>query len=119
MSELVKRYTVWDAYITLPHGTKLVGACAYDALAQRCRELEHRLEVKEEFYQDALHSHIVLVAQRDTLRAEVERLRGALGRISKLAGESECSSTPCSRQQLQFTAIMQQADAAMAAKEEV
>jgi hypothetical protein len=76
---------------------------------------------------DALRAENVKLAEwyseagvrEDTLRAEVERLRGALGRISKLAGESECSSTPCSRQQLQFTAIMQQADAAMAAKEEV
>ncbi|CAD5377334.1 hypothetical protein OF001_U20261 [Pseudomonas sp. OF001] len=45
-----------------------------DALTQRCLELEHALGVKEEFYQDALHSHIALASQRDALRAEVDRL---------------------------------------------
>lgn len=50
-------------------------ASDFDALQQRCRVLEHSLQVKEEFYQDALHSHVVLASQRDALRAEVERLR--------------------------------------------
>lgn len=46
-----------------------------DALTQRCLELENALAVKEEFYQDALHSHIALASQRDALRAEVDRLK--------------------------------------------
>lgn len=34
--------------------------------------LNHALAVKEEFYQDALHSHIVLAKQRDELRAQLD-----------------------------------------------
>lgn len=37
--------------------------------------LKHALDVKEEFYQDALHSHIVLARQVNQLRAELEALR--------------------------------------------
>lgn len=65
-----------DPSSEIPPGfSGLVLSSAYDDLARRCRELEHSLEVKEEFYQDALHSHIVLASQRDSLRAEVEALR--------------------------------------------
>lgn len=47
----------------------------YDALLSERDALKHALDVKEEFYQDALHSHIILAQQRDQLRAEVDALK--------------------------------------------
>lgn len=44
-------------------------------LAAERDALKHALDVKEEFYQDAIHSHVVLAKERDQLRAEVEALR--------------------------------------------
>ena len=69
-----------------PEHREYVKATDYDALQSRLdaaeREksaLRHALDVKEEFYQDALHSHIVLnakVAKRDAvLRETADSLR--------------------------------------------
>jgi hypothetical protein len=69
-----------------PEHSEYVKATDYDALQSRLdaaeREksaLRHALDVKEEFYQDALHSHIVLnakVAKRDAvLRETADSLR--------------------------------------------
>lgn len=75
MSEQVRRYR----FLIDGSHKGVVLASDYDALAQRCRGLEHSLAVKEEFYQDALHSHIVLVSQRDALRAEIDEARRTAG----------------------------------------
>ncbi|WP_417585419.1 Lar family restriction alleviation protein [Pelagibacterium sp.] len=48
---------------------------ALSAVTAERGALKHALDVKEEFYQDALHSHIVLARQVNQLRAEVEALR--------------------------------------------
>lgn len=77
----VKRYNCQipaDSLFGANRYQQVVLASDYDALAQRCAELEHSLAVKEEFYQDALHSHMSLVSQRDTLRAKVERLQSEM-----------------------------------------
>jgi hypothetical protein len=50
-------------------------SAALSAVTAERDALKHALDVKEEFYQDALHSHIVLAQQRDQLRAEVEAMR--------------------------------------------
>lgn len=50
-------------------------APAISAVTAERGDLKHALDVKEEFYQDALHSHIVLARQVNQLRAEVEALR--------------------------------------------
>ncbi|MGV6475401.1 hypothetical protein [Azotobacter vinelandii] len=62
-----------------------------DRLAERCRELEAKLSVKEEFYKDAIHSHVSLAQQRDTLRAEVAQARGTAEywKAEHLAGNAE------------------------------
>jgi hypothetical protein len=76
----VKRYELHfaaDSMLKVDEAGRFVLASDYDAMAQRCAELEHSLAVKEEFYQDALHSHVSLAAQRDALRAEVDRYRAA------------------------------------------
>lgn len=73
----VKRYELHfaaDSMLKVDDAGRFVLASDYDALAQRCAELGHSLAVKEEFYQDALHSHVSLAAQRDALRAENVKL---------------------------------------------
>lgn len=45
-----------------------------DQLVWQCKELEAALHSKEEFYQDALHSHVSLAKQRDQLAERVESL---------------------------------------------
>ena len=86
MNEQVKRYgPTCDCMSEMAWGD-YVRASEYDALQSRLdaaeREksaLRHALDVKEEFYQDALHSHIVLnakVAKRDAvLRETTDSLR--------------------------------------------
>lgn len=64
----VKRATVWQADYSWPDDLEVVPAEDYDALAQRCRELEQCMS-------DPINK---LVRERDTLRAEVEQLQQAL-----------------------------------------
>lgn len=60
---------------------------ALSAVTAERDALKHALDVKEEFYQDALHSHIVLAQQRDQLRAEVERYVPLHEAVQRAAGE--------------------------------
>lgn len=50
-------------------------SAALSAVTAERGALKHALDVKEEFYQDALHSHIVLARQVNQLRAKLEALR--------------------------------------------
>lgn len=61
-------------------------SAALSAVTAERDALKHALDVKEEFYQDALHSHIVLAQQRDQLRAEVEAMRKDAERYRWLRG---------------------------------
>lgn len=45
-----------------------------DQLVWQCKELEAALHSKEEFYQDALHSHVSLAKQRDQLAERCREL---------------------------------------------
>lgn len=87
---------------------------ALSAVTAERGALKHALDVKEEFYQDALHSHIVLARQVNQLRAELEALRKEAVRYRWLRANRLFPSASTFISAAELDAAI---DAAMSAKE--
>lgn len=78
--------TAWE----FPPQSRVVLAAEYEALAQRCRELEEEEEERQKTADELVafihQEHAAVCGERDTLRAEVERLRQALRSVIAAAG---------------------------------
>lgn len=91
----VKRYDLQQTGLRTGSGDPLpksvVAEYDYDALAQRCRELEAKQTRTEKARSGWEENATLLEQERDTLRAEVEQLRKALAPFAKCAAVFDAS----------------------------